>query len=167
MPADVSRAPHGGRCLDARPACTRHVLAVLRQPLEDRLTRIEFRGHAECEYFRSMSSKGDERKRCDSTVAARHERSGIPPLRLFSGPHCTAHQRAGIRTRISRPGSGVDQTAWSPCTGISAPPRNGVVDPAGPRPPPAPGLPPRPCAGLGMTRLSGSCSIYGCVSSPR
>jgi hypothetical protein len=40
MPGDVSRAHHGMLFLDARPACRRQVLEVLRQPLEESLTRI-------------------------------------------------------------------------------------------------------------------------------
>jgi magnesium chelatase family protein len=39
-PGDVSRAHHGKLLLDERPECRRHVLEVLRQPLEERLTRI-------------------------------------------------------------------------------------------------------------------------------
>jgi magnesium chelatase family protein len=35
MPGEVSRAHHGILCLDALPACRRHVLEVLRQPLEE------------------------------------------------------------------------------------------------------------------------------------
>jgi magnesium chelatase family protein len=35
MPGDVSRAHHGMRLLDARSECRRHVLEVLRQPLEE------------------------------------------------------------------------------------------------------------------------------------
>jgi magnesium chelatase family protein len=37
MPGEVSLAHHGGRLLDERPACRRHVLEVLRQPLEESL----------------------------------------------------------------------------------------------------------------------------------
>jgi magnesium chelatase family protein len=37
MPGEVSRAHHGARLLDERPECRRHVLEVLRQPLEESL----------------------------------------------------------------------------------------------------------------------------------
>ncbi len=39
-PGDVSRARHGILVLDELPECRRHVLEVLRQPLEERVTRI-------------------------------------------------------------------------------------------------------------------------------
>jgi magnesium chelatase family protein len=37
---EVSLTHHGVRCLDARPECRRHVLEVVRQPLEESLIYV-------------------------------------------------------------------------------------------------------------------------------
>ena len=44
MHEEVSRAHHGGLFLDERPEFKRHMLAVLRQPLEERLIYIQSPG---------------------------------------------------------------------------------------------------------------------------
>jgi hypothetical protein len=40
LPGEVARALYGVRCLDARPECRRHVLEVLRQPIEVSVVEI-------------------------------------------------------------------------------------------------------------------------------
>ena len=57
-PGDVSPAHHGIRFLDAWPECTRHVLEVLRQSLEDGITELQARGRAEHQYFLRSSRNG-------------------------------------------------------------------------------------------------------------
>src|SRR5262245_4767048 len=58
LPGEVSRAHHGVLCLDARPECRRHVLKVLRQPLEKGLTRIPSPGHSRSRRFGCTGGAG-------------------------------------------------------------------------------------------------------------
>ena len=49
MPGEALRAHHGRLVLDARPECRRHVLEVLRQPLEESVLYIPLRGRPRCQ----------------------------------------------------------------------------------------------------------------------
>jgi magnesium chelatase family protein len=47
MPGEVSLAHHGMLFLDELPECSRHMLEVLRQPLEKGVVWIQSRGRPE------------------------------------------------------------------------------------------------------------------------
>jgi magnesium chelatase family protein len=59
LPGDVPLAHHSVRFLDERPACTRHVLEVLRRPLENGSTRIPSRGCHQSRRFGHISRLDD------------------------------------------------------------------------------------------------------------
>jgi magnesium chelatase family protein len=63
LPGEVSLAHHGVRFGDERPECRRHLLEVLRQPLEEGVTRIQSPERHESQYYCRLSSTGDDRKR--------------------------------------------------------------------------------------------------------
>jgi hypothetical protein len=72
-PGEVSRTHHGLLFLDARPECRRHVLEVLRQPLEDGVTRIQSPARPKPPYFGGVSQTGDDHEGFgQSPVAAYH-----------------------------------------------------------------------------------------------
>jgi magnesium chelatase family protein len=78
MPGEVSRAPHGMLCLDARPECRRHGLEGLRQPLEDGVLYIQFRARPGPQCFRDLSCTADDGHRCRLRIVAASSRCGSP-----------------------------------------------------------------------------------------
>jgi hypothetical protein len=66
MPGEVSRTHHGMRCLEELPECRRHVLEVLRWPLEKGFIAIPSLGrHCACSSLDPMHADA-----CDEELAA-------------------------------------------------------------------------------------------------
>ena len=83
MPGEGSLAHPGVRCLDERPECRRHVLEVLRQPLEAGSLEARPRGH--------LGSPGRCGLRCPRDARrAREQRS------VATHPRCGHHDARGV-----------------------------------------------------------------------
>jgi hypothetical protein len=89
MPGEVSLAHHGVLFLDELPEFKRHVPEVLRQPLEDGITRIRSPARPQPLYSGGVSYTDDGCQGIEQqTIAAHHHRDGhhaapfspLPPL---------------------------------------------------------------------------------------
>jgi predicted ATPase with chaperone activity len=95
MPGEVSLAHNGVLFLDELPEFRRHVLEVLRQPLEEGLTRIQSPARPEYQCCCRLSSPGHGREGLrHSTVAACRHRDGHntnKPGLLLRSSLCSRH----------------------------------------------------------------------------
>src|SRR5262245_12673899 len=79
MPGEGALAHHGVRCLDELPECRRHLLEVLRQPLDEGVTQIQSRRRAGSPYFCRVSPTGGGCEAIRQNIVANHDRGGHHP----------------------------------------------------------------------------------------
>jgi Magnesium chelatase, subunit ChlI len=91
LPGEVTLAHHGMRCLDELPECRRHVLEVLRQPLEGGITQIPSPARPKPPCFGGLSETDDD-----------HEGFGQSPVAAYhrDGHHTRCVTAALIRSKI-------------------------------------------------------------------
>jgi hypothetical protein len=80
MPGEVSLAHHGVLFLDAWPECRRHVLEVLRQPLEEGVIYLQSRGRPESQCWCGLGCPDHGLERVEqNTLAAHHPNPATTP----------------------------------------------------------------------------------------